>query len=144
MLDKPHAIEHDNSLSREDYNFGKDNNTVFSSEIWNQVLRVWHGASIIDFQLANAARLERVTVANITDVPGWYVPAVAQGLHETAFYLSLFGDPVEGNARQDWINIWFEQERMPFEEGWNATQRSTITAASLDAMVTKLNATAPT
>ncbi|KAK4560907.1 hypothetical protein LTR86_005487 [Recurvomyces mirabilis] len=140
MLDKPHAIEHDNSLSREDYNFGRDNNTVFSPQIWGQVLRVWHGAPIIDFNLANAARAERVTVSNATDAPGWFVPAVAQGYHETAFYMSLFGDPVEGNARQDWIDVWFQQERMPFELGWTATQRSTITAASLNAMVAKLQA----
>jgi len=142
MLDKPHAIEHDNSLSREDYNFGKDNNTVFSPEIWGQVLRIWRGSPIIDFKLANAARAERVAVANATDVPGWYVPAVAAGFHETAFYLSLFGDPVEGNARQDWIDVWFQEERMPFELGWTATQRQTITEASLDAMVAKLQAVA--
>ncbi|KAK0886044.1 hypothetical protein LTR87_000109 [Friedmanniomyces endolithicus] len=142
MLDKPHAIEHDNSLSREDNNFGKDNNTVFSPEIWGQVLRIWRGSPIIDFKLANAARAERVAVANATDVPGWYVPAVAAGFHETAFYLSLFGDPVEGNARQDWIDVWFQEERMPFELGWTATQRQTITEASLDAMVAKLQAVA--
>ncbi|KAK5114090.1 hypothetical protein LTR62_002659 [Meristemomyces frigidus] len=140
MLDKPHAIEHDNSLSREDYNFGRDNNTVFSPQIWGQVLRVWHGAPIIDFNLANAARAERLAVSNATDAPGWFVPAVAAGYHETAFYLSLFGDPVEGNARQDWIDIWFQQERMPFEQGWTATQRETITAASLNTMVAKLQA----
>jgi len=138
MLDQPHAIEHDNSLSREDYNFGKGNNHDFSPAIWGQVLGVWHGAPIIDFQLANAARLERVFVANKTDVPGWYVNATQQGLGETAFYLSLFGDPVEGNARQDWIDVWFQQERMPFELGWTATQRETITSASLKAMQAKL------
>ncbi|KAK3070469.1 hypothetical protein LTR53_010425 [Teratosphaeriaceae sp. CCFEE 6253] len=142
MLDKPHAIEHDNSLSREDYNFGRNNNTVFSPRIWGQVLRIWRGAPIINFELANAARAERLTVSNITDAPGWFVPAVAAGFHETAFYLSLFGDPVNGNARQDWINVWFEQERMPFELGWTATQRPTITEASLDAMVAKLQALA--
>ncbi|KAK3116622.1 hypothetical protein LTR53_002797 [Teratosphaeriaceae sp. CCFEE 6253] len=142
MLDKPHAIEHDNSLSREDYNFGRNNNTVFSPRIWGQVLRIWRGARIINFELANAARAERLTVSNITDAPGWFVPAVAAAFHETAFYLSLFGDPVNGNARQDWINVWFEQERMPFELGWTATQRPTITEASLAAMVAKLQALA--
>ena len=69
MLDKPHAIEHDNSLSREDYNFGKFNNTVFSPQIWGQVLGIWRGAEIIDIDLANKARLERVAVSNATDVP---------------------------------------------------------------------------
>lgn len=140
MLDKPHEIEHDNSLSREDYNYGQDNNTVFSPRVWGQVLRIWRGARIIDFQLANAARLERVAVANATDAPGWYVNASASTAHETAFYLSLFGDPVEGNARQDWINVWFEQERMPFELGWTAFQRNTTTAASLTAMTAKIEA----
>ncbi|KAK5111732.1 hypothetical protein LTR85_011777 [Meristemomyces frigidus] len=140
MLDKPHEIEHDNSLSREDYNFGKDNNTVFSPRVWGQVLRIWRGARIIDFQLAAAAVSERVAVASHTDAPGWYVNASASSYHETAFYISLFGDPVEGNARQDWINVWFEQERMPFELGWTATQRETITAASLTAMEAKLEA----
>ncbi|KAK5756910.1 hypothetical protein LTS12_012989 [Elasticomyces elasticus] len=140
MLDKPHAIEHDNSLSREDYNFGANNNAVFSPRIWGQVLRVWHGAPIIDFKLANAARLDRLNVANATDAPGWFVPAVAGGIHETAFYLSLFGDPIEGNARQDWIDVWFQQERMPFELGWTATQRQQITAAGLTAMSAKIEA----
>ena len=140
MLDKPHAIEHDNSLSREDYNFGADNNTVFSPRVWGQVLRIWRGARIIDFKLANAAVLERVAVSSKTDAPGWYVNASASSYHETAFYMSLFGDPVKGNARQDWINVWFEQERMPFELGWTATQRSEITAASLTAMTALIEA----
>ena len=140
MLNKPHAIEHDNSLSREDFNFGRGDNHDFSPRIWGQVLGVWHGARIIDFKLANAARLERLHVANATDVPGWFIPAVNQGLGETAFYLSLFGDVVEGNARQDWIDIWFQQERMPFELGWTATQRPTTTSASIKAMVAKIEA----
>jgi hypothetical protein len=161
MLDKPHAIEHDNSLSREDYNFGRNNNTAFSPRIWGQVLRVWHGAPIIDLQLANAARAERLQVANATDAPGWFVPAVAAGYHETAFYLSLFSvgeDVTSGSARQDvraesrysfvefvltrvqWIDVWFQQERMPFELGWTATQRNTTTTASLDILTAKLQA----
>lgn len=140
MLDHPHAIEHDNSLSREDYNFGADNNTVFSQRVWGQVLGVWHGSPIIDFKLANAARMERVGVASATDVPGWYVNASAQTLGETAFYISLFGDPVEGNARQDWIDVWFQQERMPFELGWTPGQRQTITEALLTAMQAKIAA----
>jgi hypothetical protein len=144
MLDKPHAIEHDNSLSREDYNFGKFNNTVFSPQIWGQVLGIWRGAEIIDIDLANKARLERVAVSNATDVPGWYVPAVPNGVHETAFYLSLFsvGDMADGNARQDWIDVWFQQERMPFELGWTVEQRNTTTAASLTALSTKLTSAA--
>lgn len=55
ILNKPHAIEHDNSLSREDYNFGKDDNVHFSPFIWGQVLRIWRNAPIIDLKLANAA-----------------------------------------------------------------------------------------
>jgi len=140
MIDKPHAIEHDNSLSREDYNFGKDNNTVFSPRVWGQVLGIWRRAEIIDFKLGKAAVVERVAVANATDSPGWYVNASSSSYHETAFYLSLFGDPVEGNARQDWINVWFEQERMPFELGWTATQRETITLAGLTTMEAKIEA----
>lgn len=66
--------------------------------------------------------------------------ATATSYHETAFYVSLFGDPVEGDARRDWVDVWFAEERMPFELGWNTTQKETVTAASLAAMVVRLQA----
>jgi len=131
MLDKPHAIEHDNSLSREDFNYGAGNNHDFSPRVWGQVLRIWAGAPILDFKLAKAALEERVAVTSATDAPGWYVNATSEAYGEIAFWMSLFGDPVAGNARQDWVNVWFEQERMPFELGWTVTQRQTTTSATL-------------
>ena len=37
---------------------------------------------------------------------------------ESAIYLRLFSNSATGNARKDWVKVFFEQERLPVEEGW--------------------------
>jgi len=138
MLNVPHAAEHDGSLSREDFNFGRGNNHDFSPRVWAQVMDYWGDAEIIDFALAEGARRMRFRTANETDLPGWFVPKTMQSLGETSFYMAAFGDPVLGNARKDWVHYWFSQERLPFALGWKPTQRAEITGASMAAMIAKM------
>jgi len=44
---------------------------------------------------------------------------------ETALYISVFGDPVTGVAPLEYVKIFFEQERLPYKEGWRPTASET-------------------
>ncbi|KAH0003479.1 hypothetical protein KCU78_g13877, partial [Aureobasidium melanogenum] len=58
---------------------------------------------------------------------------------ETALYLSTMGDPVTGVAPLEYVRSLFEEERLPYELGWQPPQAPT-TLASLAAMLVELNA----
>lgn len=52
-------------------------------------------------------------------------------------YLSVLGDPVEGITNVDWVKVFFEEERLPHEEGWRrgGSQTNLVT---LGEMILKL------
>jgi len=61
---------------------------------------------------------------------------------ETPFYLTVFGDPVTGVATTKWVNVFFEEERLPYAEGWTTrTEETNLT--SLGAMAQKVMAATP-
>ena len=41
---------------------------------------------------------------------------------ESASYQLLFGRGVDGEARTDWVKILFEEERLPFNEGFTRSK----------------------
>ena len=140
MLNTPHSLEHDGSLSRYDYNYGKGDNRDFNASIWAQPLAIWANTNTIDFALMQKARSARFATANATDLPGWFQADFGASYGESAFILSVMGDPVLGNARKDWTDYWFRNERLPFALGWNPGQRGVTSAATVAAMVAKLKA----
>jgi len=138
MLDKhDFVIEHDASLSRADASTG--NNYSFNQTIWNTVTSYYNGQANATIPVAAKAKYQRVTTEAARDPNFSYGPVqFIFSYGETAIYLSTMGDPVTGSAPVDFVNILFEQERLPYQEGWRPTVAPT-TLGSLAQMVTELN-----
>ncbi|KAF7341350.1 hypothetical protein MVEN_01871500 [Mycena venus] len=60
---------------------------------------------------------------------------------ESAFYLSVLGDPLTGIAPKKFVQIFFREERLPIQEGWKKP-KTLITAATLGALQTVIVANA--
>lgn len=56
---------------------------------------------------------------------------------ETGLYLQTMSDPVSGVARLDYIKMFFEQEKLPYELGWRPST-APITLPSLGQMLLEL------
>ncbi|KAF6802514.1 hypothetical protein CMUS01_15327 [Colletotrichum musicola] len=130
-------IEHDGSLSRKDTYFG--DNHSFDKEIWASVASHFTEStiSIPTAAKARAARLQAAAAAN----PDFSLDAngVQFSFIETALYLSIFGNLVDGNANTEWVKVLFEQERLPFQEGF-ARSETPVTAAGILGLVSKVAA----
>ncbi|KKZ58998.1 hypothetical protein EMCG_00863 [[Emmonsia] crescens] len=130
--------EHDASLSRSDIFFG-DNNS-FNATIWESVLDYFKHDKTVSFTAAARARLNRIKTEGERN-PDFTFNAedLIISYTETAQYLSVFGDPVAGNPPADWVRIFFEQERLPYNEGWWRPNIQT-NAATLVPLIVKLMA----
>ncbi|TDZ48298.1 putative sterigmatocystin biosynthesis peroxidase stcC [Colletotrichum trifolii] len=130
-------IEHDGSLSRNDIYFG--DNHSFKQEIWDSVASYFTNTtiSIPTAAKARAARLQAAAASN----PDFSLTAdgVQFSFIETALYLSIFGNLDDGNANTEWVRVLFEQERLPFAEGF-ARSESPVTAAGILGLVSKVAA----
>ncbi|KAM7204753.1 Chloroperoxidase [Naviculisporaceae sp. PSN 640] len=136
-LSKHGVIEHDGSLSRKDIFFG-DNHT-FAPEIWATVAAHFEG-ELISIETAAKARKDRLAVAP-TQNPEFDLPDDAERFSfiETSLYLGIFGEGTEGNARTEWVRTLFEQERLPFEEGYKRSDKP-LTIADVLTLVDKVKA----
>lgn len=116
---KHNLIEHDASLSRKDAYFGDALN--FDPEVWAGTSAVWRdsNATTISIEAAAKGRLARIAKDKVEN-PEYNLTSAgeAAGLGETALFVAVFGDKVEGNARVDWVDIFFRESRLPFAEGW--------------------------
>ncbi|KAL0564181.1 hypothetical protein V5O48_017874 [Marasmius crinis-equi] len=116
------TIEHDASLSREDFALGDNlhfNETVFStlanSNPGSDYYNVTSAGQVQHARLADSIqRNPNVTNTNLQSV-------VRGG--ESGFYLSVMGDPIRGVAPKRFVQIFFREERLPIEEGW---ERSSV------------------
>ncbi|RSM03387.1 hypothetical protein CDV31_010521 [Fusarium ambrosium] len=134
-LNKHGVIEHDGSLSRTDIFFG--DNHSFNQTIWDSVASHFT-ESTISIQTAATARKQRLQAAAAANPEFALTADGAQfSFIESALYLSIFGDVTEGNAVTDWVKVLFEQERLPFEEGFKRSEEP-VTAAGILGLVQKL------
>ena len=138
MLDKhDFVIEHDASLSRADASTG--DNHSFNQTIWDTVTAYFDGQKDATIPTAAKAKFNRVTTESARDPKFSYGPVqFIFSYGETAIYLSTMGDPTTGVAPVNYVNVLFEEERLPYAEGWRPTVAPT-TLASLAAMVLELN-----
>ncbi|EED21063.1 peroxidase, putative [Talaromyces stipitatus ATCC 10500] len=113
MLNLHGAIEHDNSLSRGDYYFG--DNHSFNETIYAET-RAWFHESIISLPQAVSALRSRIETSRKTN-PHFFFD-LDGSTATTASYLSIFGDTLKGEARRDWVDSFFQYERLPIELGW--------------------------
>ena len=139
MLDRhDFLIEHDASLSRADASTG--NNYSFNQTIWDTVLDYYTGMEDATIPVASKARFNRVKTEAARDPNFSYSPVqFILSYGETALYLSTMGDPITGVAPLEYVRSLFEEERLPYELGWQPP-KTTTTLASLGAMALKLNA----
>ncbi|KAK4618915.1 putative sterigmatocystin biosynthesis peroxidase stcC [Fulvia fulva] len=109
-------IEHDVSLSRQDTFFG--NNQPFNRTIFNEVLAFYKGMENATIPVTWQAKYARVQDSQKRNPDCTYGPRellLSNG--EAALYLSVLGDPTSGVAPVKYIKTFFEQERLPYEEG---------------------------
>ncbi|KAL5393248.1 hypothetical protein DPSP01_000079 [Paraphaeosphaeria sporulosa] len=127
MVTKHKYIEHDASLSRDDSAFG--GGEKFDQAAFDMVLKTYREAHpgksdediATDWVTAGHARWARVLaskekhdVAEKTWIYGIKEAIMSYG--ETSLYLNLLGK--DGVAPLKWVRIFFEQERLPYAEGW--------------------------
>jgi hypothetical protein len=136
-LDKHNIIEHDGSLSRADI-FSGDNHS-FNPAIWSSVAAFFTEPTI-SIATSAAARKARLTAAATVN-PAFNLTADGARFSfiESALYQSVFGDPVEGNAVTEWVNVLFREERLPYEEGWTRPSQE-LTIAGILGLVNKIAA----
>lgn len=132
------VIEHDASLSRDDASSG--NNYSFNQTIFDAVLDYFKGMEDATIPVAAKAKYNRVLTEKARDPDFTYgLVQFIFSYGETAIYLSVMGDPKTGIAPVEYIKVLFEQERLPYEEGWRPTAEPT-TLSSLAGMIFELNA----
>jgi len=141
MLNKHNVIEHDASLSRSDYNVSPDHdNHDFNQTIFDQVLRVYGGMTETSIEVAAKARMARLNFEMAEDSQIFFgAEQVTLSFGESALYLSTMGDPVTGVGSLEWVKVLFEEERLPYNEGWRPTAQET-TLLTLGALIAQLTA----
>ncbi|KIA75853.1 hypothetical protein HK57_00380 [Aspergillus ustus] len=144
-LNKYNAIEHDGSLSRSDYNLG--DNHSFDPEVWNSTatnLGLYDAGAdcesdlYVTVEVAARARALRFRQAQALN-PRFNASAGALmgSVGETALYLTTLWDYAAGAMPKAWIRAFFEEERIPYLEGFKAprTQRGLETLGAMNKAV---------
>lgn len=117
LLPNHPVIEHDGSLSRNDFDVG--NNADFNETIWSTVMANFPDETISLAQMAQArtARLAAAQAAN----PSFNFTAGIEtvSLAEVALVLMTFADgSTEGGANTLQVDTFFREERVPFDFGF--------------------------
>jgi hypothetical protein len=110
------VIEHDGSLSRADTFFG--DNHSFNASIWAQTASHFT-KSTIDLRTAAKARKARLAAAKAEN-PEFNMSDgdVQASFIETALYLNVMSNETGVTAVTEWVQILFQEERLPIEAGW--------------------------
>lgn len=122
------VIEHDASLSRADASTG--DNYSFNKTIWGTVLAYYDGMPSTSIPVAAKAKYMRVQTESKRDPTFTYGPVqFIFSYGETAIYNSTMGDPTTGVAPIEYVRALFEEERLPYAEGWTPTVEPTTLAS---------------
>jgi len=134
-------IEHDASMSRQDAALG--NPQPFYSPNWQQYISFFDGKATTDVPTASKAKFARYQDSLAKNLQFTYGPREAVlSYGENALYLQTMGDPVTGKAKVEYVKTLFEQEKLPFEQGWRPN-KAPITLVSLGLMVVELFGNSP-
>ncbi|KAF2110214.1 Chloroperoxidase [Lophiotrema nucula] len=121
-LNKHNAIEHDASLSRKDFNSGGDSHT-FSQEIFDEYIGAFNGSTEITLPAAALARWNRVQTEQHRDPKFVYGPTQRFNSYlETVIYNLVLGNATTQRTPMEFVKIFFQEERLPFNEGWRTPQ----------------------
>ncbi|KAH8846814.1 hypothetical protein MCOR27_005239 [Pyricularia oryzae] len=121
-IDKHNVIEHDASLSRADLGVGDPR--PFNPTIWATSLVFWPDQAININQMARAFA-QRMTAAAASN-PRFSLSEAQEAVAINALsnVMLMFGDgTVNTTANKLWVRVLFEQERLPFAEGWRQPEQ---------------------
>ncbi|EMF08858.1 Cloroperoxidase [Sphaerulina musiva SO2202] len=134
-------IEHDASLSRQDAFFG--NQQPFNQTIFDTVLSFYANETDATIPIQAKAKYSRTLDSQTRN------PKFQYGLREfilsygeNALFLSTMGDPSTGVAPLEYVKVLFEQERLPYAEGWRVPAAET-SLLSVGNMIGRLYAASP-
>lgn len=138
----PNAMEHDGSLSRKDFANGGDA-TSFSPSVFREFLGFFGNEKNVTIPLAAKARWGRILSSRRTNPHFSYTEGDRLNSYiQSAIYMQSLKEPVSGTVPVNWIKIWYEQERLPWKEGWRPT-KDPISGLSLLVDVLKLAMNTP-
>ncbi|KAF9066024.1 hypothetical protein BDP27DRAFT_1200283, partial [Rhodocollybia butyracea] len=111
------TIEHDVSLSRNDLPIG--NNIHFNETVFATLKNSNPGADYYNTTSAAQVLVQRLAEdslinPNLTNT----IKELTVRIIESGFYLSVIGNVTTGVAPKNFVQTFFEQERLPLEEGW--------------------------
>ncbi|KAH7323887.1 Chloroperoxidase [Rhexocercosporidium sp. MPI-PUGE-AT-0058] len=120
-LRKHGVIEHDVSLSRNDIAFG--DNHSFDKSVWEGVMKSYGEKTETDFKSVSKARYGRVMAAKKAHEDAgkefqYGIKEFILSYGESALFLGILGDPKDGQIPLEYLKVLFEEERLPFKEGW--------------------------
>jgi len=126
QLDKHGLIEHDVSLSRNDVAFG-DNHT-FNKEIWEAVMATYGDDTETNFETVSRARYNRMAAAKKTHADAkkdfqYSIKEFVLSYGESALFLGILGSPKEGKIPLEYLRVLFQEERVPYNEGWRPVEK---------------------
>ncbi|KAF9067699.1 Peroxidase, family 2-domain-containing protein [Rhodocollybia butyracea] len=112
------TIEHDASLSRNDYALG--DNIHFNATVFATLNNSNPGVDYYNITSASQVLVQRlaedsIANPNITNT----VKEFTIRTIESALYLGVIGNITTGVVPKKFVQIFFEQERLPLEEGWH-------------------------
>ncbi|KAJ6541048.1 Cloroperoxidase, partial [Mycena vulgaris] len=112
-------VEHDASISRNDFGDGTGDNVHFNETTFSTLANANPGVDYYNTAAAGQVQHDRLAHSVATN------PLVVNTgkefklrSRESALYLSIFGDPLTGVAPKEYVNIFFREERLPIAEGW--------------------------
>ncbi|KAJ6588035.1 Chloroperoxidase [Mycena capillaripes] len=112
-------IEHDASISRNDWGDGSGDNLHFNETAFSTLANANPGKDTYDTTSAGSVQHERLAFSVATNP--FLVNTQKEfrlRSRESALYLSIFGDPLTGVASKKFVQIFFREERLPIAEGW--------------------------
>lgn len=123
-----HTIEHEGSLTRDDYQMPwstHNDNFNFNATIFGRTQDAWgRGKTHIDINDAATGRVRRLEQSERDDLPGSYIRNDDVTAEENAFILFAMNDHFvnpdlsKPKARKEWVEYWFEKERLPTDLGF--------------------------
>ncbi|CAF9925020.1 MAG: hypothetical protein HETSPECPRED_005723 [Heterodermia speciosa] len=131
-----HAIpgEHDGSLSRNDLFFG--DNHSFNPSIWSTVFSHFHNTTTISIPTAARARKARFAAAQALNPD--FTPNLNASLNETPLYLKAMQGQ-DNDTKTEYVRILFEEERIPYKEGWRRSVKP-VTLADINQLMLEIEA----
>ncbi|KAF2022318.1 Cloroperoxidase [Aaosphaeria arxii CBS 175.79] len=141
-LSKHNIIEHDGSLSRQDFNISGDA-TTFNSGIFDEFVGYFGGAQDVSLPVAAAGRWGRINSAKAKNPAFSYTASQRFSSYlESAIYSLVLAAPKKQAVPLAWLNALFKEERFPYNEGWR-TPQSPTNAASLASTILILSLATP-